>query len=67
MIALGAIIFGLLYAKVYDLHSPLPPAICEGRECWKATILAAAWSGLGAIALLWFIWRHSWNKRGWVV
>lgn len=67
IVALGAIIFGLLYARDYDLHSPAPPAVCLGRECWKSTILSAAWSGLIAITLLWYIWRRNWERRGWLV
>ena len=67
IIALGAIIFGLLYARVYDVHSPPPPATCHGRECWQDTILAAAWAGLLATILLGSIWWWSWRKRGWTV
>lgn len=67
IIAIGAIIFGLLYARVYDVHSPPPPATCQGRECWQDTILAGAWAGVLATVLLGSIWRWSWQKRGWVV
>ena len=66
MIALGAVIFGLLYARVYDVHSPPPPAICEGRECWQDTIVAAGWAGFVATMLLGLTW-WSWRKRGWTV
>jgi len=67
IIALGAVIFGLLYARVYDVHSPPPPDICVGRECWKDTLLAAGWAGLFATILLFGIWHWNWRKRGWVV
>ena len=67
IIAIGAIIFGVLYARVYDVHSPPPPATCQGRECWQDTILAAAWAGLLATILLGSIWWWSWRKRGWMV
>ena len=67
IIALGAIIFGLLYARGYDAHSPPPPETCHGRECWQDTILAAAWAGVVATALLGSIWWWSWRKRGWTV
>jgi len=67
IVALGAVIFGLLYAKVYDGHSPAPPDICVGRDCWKDTILAAGWAGLFATILLFGIWRWNWQRRGWVV
>lgn len=67
VLALGAVIFGLFYARVYDLHSPPPPAICEGRECWRDAFLAAAWTGLIATVLLGCIWWMGWRKRGWIV
>ena len=51
-LALGAIIFGLLYAHIYDIHSPAAPEICQGRECWSTAILTAGWAGLGATGLL---------------
>ena len=66
MIALGAVIFGLLYARIYDVHSPAPPGICAGRECWKTTALSAGWACLFATLLLLFVW-HKWQRRGWMV
>ena len=66
IIALGAIIFGLLYAYVYDLHSPSPPAVCNGRKCWQLTLVSAGWGGLIAMVIFLLVWQN-WRKREWII
>ncbi|KAK9448846.1 major facilitator superfamily domain-containing protein [Limtongia smithiae] len=61
--AIGAIVYELLYAAIYDAHSA-DARLCLGLECYRATFLVTGMSCIVAFLAWLCVWRISWNLRG---
>lgn len=66
--ALGASLFGLVFAQGYDSHAG-KGGVCWGRECYERSFMIMAGSvGLALVGWAW-CWkgRRGWGSRGVVV
>lgn len=55
--ALGAVVYGLIYAGVYD-HAAGADGLCRGVHCYQATFLSSGTSVLLAVMVWIFLWHR---------